>query len=332
MLPVIFGLSGLELTPGERALFRAADPAGYILFARNCRDRAQLRALTDSLRDLARRDLPILIDQEGGRVARLQPPEWPVFPPPAAFARLYQVAPISAIEAARVNGLALAAVLREVGINVNCLPLLDIPQADADPIIGDRALGQEPMQVAALGRALLDGMAAGGVAGVVKHLPGHGRATADSHKALPIVAAGREELESDFAPFAKLRAAAIGMTAHIVYTALDPDRCASLSPRIIADTIRGDIGFDGLLLSDDIGMDALTGSPAVRACAVVEAGCDLALHCSGDLAEMEAIGAALPPLNAAAGERLARALPAAARDPTTYAELAAKRDALLAYA
>jgi beta-N-acetylhexosaminidase len=332
MLPVIFGLSGLDLTPGERALFCAADPAGYILFARNCRDRVQLRALTDSLRDMAGRNLPILIDQEGGRVARLQPPEWPVFPPPAAFAALYRVAPISAMEAARVNGLALAAVLREVGINVNCLPLLDIPQADADPIIGDRALGQEPMQVAALGRALLDGMATGGVAGVVKHLPGHGRATADSHKALPIVTAGREELESDFAPFAKLRAAAIGMTAHIVYTALDPGRCASLSPRIIADTIRGDIGFDGLLLSDDIGMDALTGSPAARACAVVEAGCDLALHCSGDLAEMEAIGAALPPLDAAAGERLHRALPAAAPDPTTYAELAAKRDALLAYA
>jgi len=332
MLPAIFSLSGTSLTDAERALFRAASPAGFILFARNCENRAQLRALTDSLRDLAGRDVPILIDQEGGRVARLKPSEWPPFPAPSAFAKLYRVAPISAIEAAQVNAQALASVLTEVGINVNCLPLLDIPLAGADPIIGDRALGEEPMQVAALGRAVLEGLAAGGVAGVVKHMPGHGRAQVDSHKALPVVTATRDELETDFAPFRKLRTAAIGMTAHITYTALDPDRCASLSPTVIADIIRGEIGFDGLLLSDDIGMEALTGTPAERAAGVVAAGCDLALHCSGDLAEMEAIAAALPPITAAAAERIARALPAVATSTTPYEQLAAKRDALLAYA
>ncbi|MDB5697223.1 MAG: nagZ, partial [Alphaproteobacteria bacterium] len=275
MQPAIYGFAGERLNADERDFFRDADPAGYILFARNCRDRAQMRALTDELRALhGRSALPILIDQEGGRVARLRPPVWPAFPTGGRFADLYRVAPASAIEAARANALAIAAILHEVGVNVDCLPLLDVRQAGAHDIIGDRALGSEPMQVAALGRAVIEGLRDGGVIGVVKHMPGHGRSTRDSHVELPVVNASDEELEHDIEPFRTLRKAPMGMTAHVVYTAWDAERCASLSPAVIGEIIRGRIGFEGFLMSDDLGMHALKGDFADRAHDVVAAGCD----------------------------------------------------------
>ena len=333
MRAAIYGLSGLEITPDERAFFRDADAAGYILFKRNCGDQAQLLRLTDGLRDLSGRgDLPILIDQEGGRVARMRPPVWPTFPPADAFARLYLAAPSSAIEAARANARAIALTLRGVGINVNCLPLLDVRQEGADDIIGDRALGSEPMQVAALGRAVLDGMASAGVVGVIKHIPGHGRALADSHKELPIVTATAEELESDLEPFERLRAAPMGMTAHVVYTAWDADRPASLSPTVIGDIIRGRIGFEGWLMSDDLGMEALSGDFSSRAAGVVAAGCDVALHCSGKMDEMVAIAAAVPAMSADGEARLARAMASllVEHEGADFAEAVAKRDTLLA--
>jgi len=334
MLPAIFGLAGPILSAAERAFFRDADPAGFILFARNCEDRAQLRALTDALREAVGRDkLAILIDQEGGRVTRMRPPEWPEFPAQARFAALYEKAPISAMEAARVNAEALGVMLSEVGITVDCLPLLDVPQPGADAIIDDRALGHEPMRVAALGRAVLDGLAAGGCIGVIKHMPGHGRAGADSHKSMPTVVESAQALESDLAPYRALAGAPMGMTAHVRYTAWDAERCASISPAIIADVIRCRIGFDGFLMSDDIGMQALAGTPAECAHAVVDAGCDAALHCSGDLAEAKAIAAVLTPLGEQGEARLAAALArTGAVSPYNVATLAGKRDALLDYA
>jgi beta-N-acetylhexosaminidase len=335
MLPVILGLSGLALTDAERGLIRDADPAGFILFGRNVGDEAQLRALTDSLRDLSgRTDLPILVDQEGGRVARLGPPSWPAFPAPWRFAELYRKAPISAIEAARVNALAIAVILAEAGINVDCAPSLDLRRADAHDVIGDRALGSEPMQVAALGRAVLDGLEAGGVLGIVKHIPGHGRAGADPHGELPVVDAGPDALAEDLAPFRALAGAPMAMAAHLLYPAWDRLLPASASPTIIAGIIRGEIGFDGLLLSDDIGMGALSGPPGERAQAAIAAGCDLALHCSGVARENEAIASALGEMAAAASARLERALSRIAGTASAqgYEELAAKRDALLAYA
>lgn len=334
VIPAIFGLSGPVLTADERALFRAADPAGFILFARNCVDPEQLLALTDALRDAVGRDVPILIDQEGGRIARMRPPRWPAFPAAAAFGRLYERAPMSAIEASRLNGRALAVTLRAVGVNVDCVPLLDVPSADCHAIIGDRAFGDEPMRVAALGRAQLEGLAEGGVAGVIKHLPGHGRAQTDSHLELPVVDASRDELAVDLEPFRTLAPLArMAMTAHVVYPAWDPDRCASLSPVVIADVIRGEIGFDGLLMSDDINMRALTGSVADHAVGVVSAGCDVALHCSGDIAEADAIAAALSSIGPAAAARLARACEGLGRGaPGDGDRLAAERDRLLAFA
>jgi beta-N-acetylhexosaminidase len=335
MQPAIYGCSGERLTADERAFFQDADPAGYILFRRNCADRDQLRALTDELRAIhGRDDVPILIDQEGGRVARMRPPVWPEFPPAGRFSDLYRVAPISAMEAARVNAQAIGVVLKECGINVNCLPLLDVRQAGAHDIIGDRALGSEPMQVASLGRAVLDGMRAAGVVGVVKHMPGHGRSRSDSHEELPIVAASAEDLEQDIEPFRSLRNAPMGMTAHIIYTAWDTERCGSLSPTVIGDIIRGRIGFDGFLMSDDLGMHALSGDFGDRARGVVEAGCDAALHCSGVMEEMVAVAGAFGEMTAASRERLDRAMTtvAEAGETPAYEELASKRDQLLAYA
>jgi beta-N-acetylhexosaminidase len=334
MRAAILGLSGLALTRDERAFIRDADPAGFILFARNVEDKAQLRALTDSLRDVSgRADLPILIDQEGGRVARLPAPPWPAFPAAWRFSELYDKAPMSAIEAARANGEALALTLAEVGINVDCLPVLDLRHQGAHDVIGDRAFGAEPMRVAALGRATLDGLAAGGIAGVIKHIPGHGRARADSHKEMPVVDASEAELAADLAPFQALRGAPMAMTAHLLYTAWDTERLATLSPTIINDIIRTRIGFDGLLMSDDLAMEALSGTLAPRTRAAIEAGCDVALHCSGVLAESEQVAGEAGETSAAASERLARAM---ARTGTvsgqSYEALAAKRDALLAYA
>ena len=339
MQPAIYGLAGDTLTPDERAFFRDADPAGYILFRRNCLGPDQLRALTDSLRAIhGREDLPILIDQEGGRVARLQPPVWPEFPRAERFDALYQMAPASAIEAARANAQAIAVVLREAGVNVDCLPLLDVRQPGAHDIIGDRALGSEPMQVAALGRSVIEGLRAGGVVGVVKHMPGHGRSMSDSHVELPVVTATAEELEQDIEPFHTLRHAPMGMTAHVVYTAWDGDRPASLSPVVIGDVIRGRIGFDGWLMSDDLGMHALSGDFGARARGVLDAGCDVALHCSGDMTEMQAIASDIGEISPVSLDRRARAMatigtevsPLAAGD-LAYEDLAAKRDALLSY-
>jgi beta-N-acetylhexosaminidase len=279
-------------------------------------------------------DLPILIDQEGGRVARMRPPVWPSFPPAWRFADLYLVSPISAMEAARVNALAIGLVLKECGINVDCLPLLDVRQPGAHDIIGDRALGAEPMQVAALGRSVIEGLRDAGVVGVVKHMPGHGRSVSDSHEELPVVSASAEELEVDIEPFRSLRWAPMGMTSHIIYTAWDKERPASLSPKIIAEVIRDRIGFDGWLMSDDIGMHALSGGFDERTRGVLAAGCDVALHCSGDMAEMIAVASGAEAMASASTERLAKAMASAAdaRQELELAEALAKRDALLAYA
>ena len=335
MQAAIYGIERLALSDDERSFFRDADAAGFILFKRNCETREQLLRLTDSLRDLyGRDDVPILIDQEGGRVARMRPPEWPAFPAAERFALLYQKAPSSAIEAARSNARALGLMLRGVGVNVNALPLLDVRQEGASDIIGDRALGSEPMQVAALGRAVLDGMASAGVVGIIKHMPGHGRALVDSHKELPVVVATAEELETDLEPFERLSGAPMGMTAHVVYTAWDPERPASMSPTVIGNIIRERIGFGGFLMSDDIGMEALQGDFASRSAGVVTAGCDVALHCSGKMDEMVAVASGVPPLSAEGEARLDRAM-AATRieaDDFDFAQEIAKRDLLLAQA
>ena len=333
MQAAIYGPEGLELTRDERRFFKDADPAGFIRFRRNCETPDQTQRLTDSLRDLiGRAGLPILIDQEGGRVARMRPPVWPAFPAAERFANLYQAAPSSAIEAVRSNARALALMLRSCGINVDALPLLDVRQEGATDIIGDRALGNEPMQVAALGRAVLDGLGSAGVVGIIKHMPGHGRALVDSHKELPVVTATADELETDLEPFERLASAPMGMTAHVVYTAWDPDRPASLSPVVIGEIIRGRIGFDGFLMSDDIGMEALAGDFGSRAAGVVAAGCDAALHCSGKMEEMVAVADAAPPLSPEGEGRLARAMAATMLDDDgpNMAEALAKRDQLLA--
>lgn len=333
MQAAIYGLEGVALTNEERGFFRDAEPAGFILFRRNCDTPEQLLRLTDSLRALSGKDdLPILIDQEGGRVARMRPPEWPAFPAAEKFAILYRAAPSSAIEAVRANARALALMLRSAGINVNALPLLDVRQEGASDIIGDRALGSEPMQVAALGRAVLTGMASAGVVGIIKHMPGHGRALVDSHKELPVVSASAADLETDLEPFERLASAPMGMTAHVVYTTWDPDRPASLSPIVIRDIIRERIGFDGWLMSDDLGMEALRGDFGDRAAGVIAAGCDVALHCSGKMDEMVAVAAAVPAMSAEGHDRLERAM-AGTRidlDRIDFAEEIAKRDQLLA--
>ena len=332
MKPVIFGMSGLALTADERAFFAESAPAGYILFKRNIADKAQLRALTDELRALhGRDDLLIMIDQEGGRVARMQPPVWPAFPPQQVFDAIYDKAAVTAIEACRANAAAIGAMLREAGITVDALPLLDVRQDGASDIMGDRTLGAEPMRVAALGRAVIEGLADAGVAGIVKHMPGHGRALVDSHLDLPTVTASAEELQSDLAPFRALQGAAMGMTAHIVYTAWDAERPASLSPRVISEIIRGEIGFDGLLMSDDLDMKALKGDIPALAAGVVAAGCDLALNCWGRMDEMIGIANALPDISDASRTRLDRAMASIAvpADPATMDDWLARRDALM---
>jgi beta-N-acetylhexosaminidase len=333
MRAAIYGIEGLALSADERAFFKDAEAAGYIIFKRNCETPDQLLRLTDALRELdGRAEVPILIDQEGGRVARMKPPAWPAFPAADRFAHLYQAAPSSAIEAARSNARAIALTLRHCGINVNCLPLLDVRQEGASDIIGDRALGSEPMQVAALGRAVLDGMASAGVVGVIKHIPGHGRALVDSHKELPVVTASADELDVDLEPFERLAWAPMGMTAHVVYTAWDADRPASQSPTVIGDIIRGRIGFDGWLMSDDLGMEALAGDFGDRARQVVAAGCDVALHCSGKMDEMIAVAREVPEMSADGEARLARAMATTMieDDGPEFADAVAKRDSLLA--
>lgn len=335
MKPVIFGVSGHELTADERAFFKDADPLGYILFKRNCGDVAQMKALTDSLRALSGRDdLPILIDQEGGRVSRMMPPEWPAFPAGAAFDALYEVGPISAIEAARANGHALAMMLAEVGVTVNCAPLLDVRQGDVTPAIGDRAFGGDPMRVAALGKAMLEGMRRGGVVGVVKHMPGHGRALVDSHYDLPRVTADAAALEMDLEPFLRLADAPMGMTCHVVFDAWDAERPATLSPGVIKGIIRGRIGFDGLLMTDDIDMKALSGTAGEKASQALAAGCDVVLDCWARMDEMTEIAGLIGDATPECLVRLDRALATIAGGPedADFGALVAKRDALLALA
>ena len=332
MKPVIFGLSGLALTDDEKSLFRKAEPTGYILFKRNIEDREQVLALTDSLRSLhGRDDVLISIDQEGGRVARMREPVWPEFPAGGMFDGLYDVAPITAIEAARSNAEAIALVLSEVGINVDCLPLLDVRVPDTHSAIGDRALGSDPARVAALGRAILDGLAAGGVVGVVKHMPGQGRAVVDTHHELPHVHASEAELEQDLAPFRTLNWAPMGMTGHVVYDVWDAKRPSTMSPVVIEEIIRKRIGFDGLLMSDDLYMNALSGSVPDRAVECVKAGCDIALNCWGRLDEMAIIADRLPEITEAAKARLDRAMAGAEPkfDAERLAYLLGHRDQLL---
>lgn len=335
MKPVIFGMSGLSLTADEKSFFKESDPAGYIIFGRNVESKDQLRALTDELRVLhGREDVAILIDQEGGRVARMQEPIWPKFPPGETFDKLYDIAPATAIEAARLNAQAIAESLREVGITVNCLPLLDVRQPDTVDAIGNRAMGSEPMQVAALGRAVIDGQTKGGAVSVVKHMPGHGRAVVDSHMELPKVTASADELETDLAPFRSLSGAPMGMTAHIVYTAWDSERCASLSPTVIDNIIRRSIGFDGLLFSDDLDMKALKGEVPERARDVVAAGCDIALNCWGRMDEMVGIADLLGEISNLSRTRLDKAMATLdeAMEPIELADILSRRDALLAAA
>ena len=332
MTPAVFGLSGKSLTAEEKAFFRECDPAGYILFGRNIDTRAQLRALTDELRALhGREQLLVCIDQEGGRVARMKPPEWPAYPAGAAFDALYRLAPASAIEAARANAEALGLDLAEAGITLDCHPPLDLRIAGASDVIGDRALGAEPMQVAALGRAILDGLGRAGVAGCIKHIPGHGRARVDSHKELPVVDASEDELAADLEPFRTLASAPVAMTAHVVYTAWDAHNPATLSPIVIGEVIRGRIGFAGLLLSDDLDMQALSGSVPERARHALAAGCDIALNCWAKMDDMAGIANVLPTMSDETARRLARALACAQNAGAgDHAELVARRDDLLA--
>lgn len=334
MTPAIFGLAGTALSADERAFFRDSDPAGYILFGRNIESRQQLRALTDELRAIhGRSRLFICIDQEGGRVARMKAPTWLAYPPGQVFDRLWDMAPASAIAAARANAEALGLDLAEAGISVDCLPLLDVRQPGAHDVIGDRALGSEPRRVAALGRAVLDGLEAAGVCGIVKHMPGHGRAGADSHKELPTVTASDAELESDIAPFRTLADAPVAMTAHIVFTAWDAERPATQSPKVIEQVIRRRIGFGGLLLTDDLDMEALSGTIPERAAKSIAAGCDVALNCWGRMADMTGIADALPVMAPETAARLERALAltnVASFDMARQTELLAARDTLLA--
>ena len=309
---MVFGCAGERLGAAEARFFAAAHPLGFILFRRNCRAPDQVRELVASLRDcLGRSDAPVLIDQEGGRVARLVPPAWRRYPAAAAIAALPD--PL-AHEAARLGARLIADDLERLGISVACLPVLDLPVSGADPVIGDRAYGSDPDRVAVLGRAVCDGLLEGGVLPVLKHIPGHGRARVDSHLAPPAVETGRPALsQTDFAPFRALAQMPWAMTAHIIYMTIDRTAPATLSPRVIGEVIRKEIGFDGVLVSDDLSMRALGGSLGERARLALAAGCDLVLHCNGDRAEMEDIAVAARPLAAVGAARLARA--AAMRRP-----------------
>lgn len=306
---VIFGCAGPELSAEEARFFADSDPLGFILFRRNCGAPDQIRRLVRALRSsVGRDDAPILIDQEGGRVARLGPPHWPRFPSGAEIARRWRQVPEMAMETAWRAGRLIASELELLGIDVDCAPVLDVPAPDGHEIIGDRAYGSEPAPIVALGRAFARGLLDGGVLPVIKHIPGHGRATADSHLDLPVVTADRAELAAtDFAPFRALAGLPIAMTAHVVYAALDAAAPATCSGKVIAEVVREEIGFGGLLLSDDLSMKALSGSFAARTESALTAGCDIALHCNGDPEEMREIAGAAPAMSPAAWARWQRA-------------------------
>ena len=306
----ITGVSGLELSASEREFIRAERPWGFILFKRNIETPDQVSALVRELRScLGEADAPVLIDQEGGRVARLAPPHWPAYPPGAVFGALYDLDPALGLQAARLSSRLIAADLIDLGVTVDCLPLADVPVAGADAVIGNRAYGTEPAKVAAIARAVTGGLELGGVLPVLKHIPGHGRATADSHFRLPTVDTPREELErTDFAAFQPLADLPMAMTAHVVFSALDPAQPATTSATIIRQVIRGAIGFQGLLMSDDVSMNALAGSITERTRSIVNAGCDMVLHCNGKLDEMRDVARETPELTGEALQRAKRAL------------------------
>jgi beta-N-acetylhexosaminidase len=307
---IITGLAGPDLLPAERAFLAATSPAGIILFARNCQSHDQIRRLVGDSRDAIGSDhVLVLIDQEGGRVQRLRPPLGRALPAAAGYGALYATDTEDACRAAFLASRQTAADLRALGINTNCAPVLDVPVPGSHNVIGNRAYGAVTVQVAALGAAVADGLMAGGVLPVMKHIPGHGRGTADSHHALPVVDTPRDVLEAtDFAPFRALAHLPAGMTAHVRYSAIDAEHPATTSPVVIAEVIRGTIGFDGLLMSDDVSMKALSGSVRDSTVAALAAGCDLVLHCNGVMAEMEAVAASSPRLEGRALARLEAAL------------------------
>jgi beta-N-acetylhexosaminidase len=323
----ITGVSGTVLTAAEREFIRGMRPWGFILFKRNVEAPDQVSALVDELRNcLGEADAPVLIDQEGGRVARLGPPHWPVYPPGAVFGALYDLDPALGLTAARLSSRLIAADLTDLGISVDCLPLADVPVAGADAVIGNRAYGTEPAKVAAIARAVAEGLEQGGVLPVLKHIPGHGRAAADSHFRLPTVDTSKEELErTDFAAFQPLADLPMAMTAHVVFSALDPAHPATTSATIIRQVIRGVIGFQGLLMSDDVSMNALAGSIAERTRAIVNAGCDMVLHCNGKLDEMRDVARETPELAGKALDRARRAL-ASRRAPAPFDRQAARAE------
>jgi beta-N-acetylhexosaminidase len=325
----ITGLSGPTITPDETGFVREAAPWGLILFKRNIQEPQQIAALIADFRTACGQDAAVLIDQEGGRVQRLGPPHWPVYPSGATYGALYDRSPMAGLAAARLGARLIAADLAALGITVDCLPLADVPVSGADPVIGDRAYGTSPSKVAAIAAAIADGLQDGGVLPVLKHLPGHGRATADSHAALPVVDADRATLEaSDFTAFRPLAGLPLGMTAHVVFTAIDPGLPATTSPTMIAQVIRAFIGFDGALMSDDVSMGALSGSIAARTAAALKAGCDLVLHCNGNRSEMQEVAGQAPFLAGAAARRTDAAL--RARRPADGIDLAAARAAFAA--
>ena len=323
---LITDVAGLSIAAEERAFLRDADPWGLILFKRNVGKPAQVRALVDAMREaVGRADAPVLIDQEGGRVQRLGPPHWPNYPPGAHYGDLFDRDPEEGLSAARLGARLIASDLAAVGITVDCLPIADVPLGDADPVIGNRAYGTKASKVAAIGTAVAQGLMAGGVLPVLKHLPGHGRATADSHHRLPVVSTDRKTLEStDFAAFRPLAKLPLGMTAHVVFSAIDPVAPATTSVTMVREVIRGFIGFDGLLMSDDLSMNALSGTLAERARATLAAGCDVVLHCNGTLEQRREVADACPPL-AGEGKRRADVALAGRRAPEPF-DVAAARD------
>jgi beta-N-acetylhexosaminidase len=316
----ILGCAGPRLGAEERAFFREVQPWGFIVFKRNIETPDQLRSLVGELRDcVGRADAPVLIDQEGGRVQRLGPPHWRRFPPGRAYGDLAGNDPILRREITRLGARLLAHDLAGLGINVDCVPVLDVPAPDGHEIIGDRAYGDTPSEVASLGRAAAEGLIAGGVLPIIKHIPGHGRARADSHLDLPVVEATAAELDArDFAPFRVLSDMPMAMTAHVVYAAFDRRRPATTSRKVIAEVIRGAIGFEGLLISDDLSMKALSGDFTARARASHLAGCDVVLHCNGDPTEMKAVAAGARTLKGRAKARAAAALARLARAPEPF--------------
>ena len=323
----ITGISGPELSGEEREFIRSERPWGFILFKRNIETLAQVILLIRELRDaVGVPEAPVLIDQEGGRVQRFGPPHWPAYPAGAVFGALYDIDPALGLTAARLTARLIAADLIETGVTVDCLPLADVPVAGADAVIGNRAYGTEPGKVAAIARAVTEGLEQGGILPVLKHIPGHGRATADTHFRLPVVDTPGAELErTDFAAFQPLADLPMAMTAHVVFSALDTAHPATTSATIIEQVIRGVIGFQGLLMSDDVSMNALAGSIAERTRAVFAAGCDMVLHCNGKLDEMREVAAETPELSGKALERAKRAL-ASRRAPQAFDRLAARAE------